>query len=236
MIKSLAPLFHDIKFQIRHGFYIAYLFVSLVYVGFLLVLPSDLRMYVLPLIIFTDPAVLGYFFISGIFFLERDQNILENIFITTYSIKSYLFNKLISLSFISFGSSVLIVILTLGFRFNWLIYSLGVFLTAIFFTLLGFILVVRTRNLNSYLLASFLYLLIFFVPLLGYFDIYHTLIFNLIPTQASLNLIRGAFSGVEMKIALLSTLYLMTGCIITYRFAYKSIENYVVLRIGGGNK
>ncbi|QNO13949.1 hypothetical protein HYG86_03775 [Alkalicella caledoniensis] len=106
MKKNGSSLLHDIKFQFRHGFYIAYLVASIVYVAILRLLPLEPRNFILPIILFTDPAVLGFFFISGIFFLERDQNILENLFVTPYSIKNYILNKVISLGLITYLSSV----------------------------------------------------------------------------------------------------------------------------------
>ena len=236
MRKQLAPLSHDIKFQLRHGFYIAYLAISIIYVAFLRVLPVDIRNFILPIIVFTDPAVLGCFFVAGIFFLERDQNILENLFVTPYSIRGYILNKVISLGLISYLSSVFIAVFSVGFSFNWILYTVAILLSATFFTLLGLILVVRARNLNLYIMYAGLFLLIFNLPLIQYLDLYHNSIFKLIPTTSSIYLIVSSFSTLNYYNIIAASLHLLLGCFLAYKGAHRSIENYVVLRIGGGNK
>lgn len=236
MIKSLKPFTHEVKFQFRHGFYIAYLLITVIYIAILRTLPMDVRTYILPLILFSDQGVVGFFFISGLFFLERDQNTLENLFVTPYSIRAYIINKVAALSLISYFSGLVIAIFTIGKDFSFVLFTTALILTSIFFTLLGFILVVRTKNLNYYMIFSGLFLLVFFLPLLGYLEIYDNITFTIIPTQAAIHLISSSITQINVTKIVLSVGFLIFGCLVAYKAAYKSVESFIVSKIGGGMK
>ncbi|WP_335871392.1 hypothetical protein [Bacillus sp. 2205SS5-2] len=98
----------DVKFQFRHGFYYAYGLVTIFYLTFLFLLPLPSEKMFAILIIFTDPSLLGFFFIGGTLLLEKGQGILNSIFISTVSVHHYLWSKLLSLTLLAYVSSILI--------------------------------------------------------------------------------------------------------------------------------
>ncbi|CDO04896.1 hypothetical protein BN988_03473 [Oceanobacillus picturae] len=103
-----AAFLYDIKIQFRHGLYAVYTLVSLFYIIALHQIPEQYREIAGIFITFSDPGVLGFFFIGGLVLLERNQNILDNLFITPYKVEEYIFSKALSLTVLSILTSYII--------------------------------------------------------------------------------------------------------------------------------
>ena len=74
-MKFFNALKNDIRFQIKYGFYFLYAFFSLIYMAVLWIMPSEYKNMTASLIILTDPAMLGIFFIGGIWLLEKREGL-----------------------------------------------------------------------------------------------------------------------------------------------------------------
>ena len=66
-----------------------------------------------------------------------------------------------------------------------------------FCTLFGFVAVSRYDSITEYLLPSGLYTLVLTLPLIHYFGLWEHWIWYLVPTQAPLLLMKGAFEPIE---------------------------------------
>ena len=75
--KSL--ILSDIRFQFRYGFYTIYLVFTLVYVGLLFALPNAWRTDAALIMIFTDPAAMGLFFMGAIVLFEKNERVLDSL-------------------------------------------------------------------------------------------------------------------------------------------------------------
>ncbi|HSR03547.1 MAG TPA: hypothetical protein VLM88_03070 [Proteiniclasticum sp.] len=69
----------DVVFQYKQGFYFIYLLISFVYLLILSQLPEAIAEIAITVIVFSDPSVLGLFFIGGILLLEKDQGVLQTL-------------------------------------------------------------------------------------------------------------------------------------------------------------
>ncbi|GAA0719624.1 hypothetical protein GCM10008905_07910 [Clostridium malenominatum] len=230
-MRILNSVLYDIKFQMRHGFYYAYIIVSLFYIGILRFIPYPYKTTLGTLIIFSDPSFLGALFIGGIFLLEREQNTLENIFITPLKVGEYIWSKVISLTIISLLSSSFITIITFKWNVNIFLFLTGVTLSSIFYTLLGFIIVVYSKNLNDYLLNSFI-TTIFVLPVLEYLEVYSSPIFYLLPGKGAIELMNGAFKSISSYNILYSIILLILWCAVAYIILVKIFNKKIILRIG----
>ncbi|KXS49143.1 fluoroquinolone transport system permease protein [Halanaerobium congolense] len=130
-MRIITVLKHDLRFQFRHKFYHVYLIISLIYIALLLNLPGDLRTFIAGIIIFPDPSMLGFTFISAIILLEKENNILESLFVTPLKLDEYIIAKLISLGLISLFSSLFIAIATIQSRVNYFLLISGIILAAL---------------------------------------------------------------------------------------------------------
>lgn len=226
----------DISFQFRHGFYYAYLFVSLVYIVLLRLIPWDIKPLVATLLVFSDPGIMGFFFVGGIVLLERGQNVLDNLFVTPVQVEEYLLAKAASLAFLAVSTSFAIVIFTFGAAFNPVPLFLGVALTSSISTLAGLTLAVKAASLNGYLFTSPLFLLPFSFPLIDYLGVLPSRLFYLLPGKASLVLIDAAFLGGHLPEMLLALGSLTAWTLAAYLWARGAFYQSIILKAGGRGK
>jgi len=70
-----ALLIGDIRFQFKYGFYFLYLIFTILYVGMLYALPAAWRERAAVLMIFTDPAAMGLYFMGAIVLFEKGERV-----------------------------------------------------------------------------------------------------------------------------------------------------------------
>lgn len=233
-MRFLSLLSQDIRFQIRHGFYHAYLIISFLYILLLYFIPNqEMKELISVIVIFTDPSSLGFFFIGGMILLEKDQQIFDPLFVTPVKVQAYIFSKLISLSLLATATSVLIKTVAFGFTYHFINMFIGVFLTSLFFSLIGINIAAKANSLNHFFLLAMIYTPIFSIPLLSTLQLYDHVAFYLIPMRASLLLIEGSFQSLNLAQYLYSISMLILSIIIAYKIAYKQFHQHIVIRIGG---
>ena len=91
----------DIRFQFRYGFYFIYLVFSLVYIGMLFAFPENWRQTAALLMIFTDPAAMGLFFMGAIVLFEKSERVLNSIAVSPVKPLEYVVSKLVSIGLIA---------------------------------------------------------------------------------------------------------------------------------------
>jgi fluoroquinolone transport system permease protein len=232
-MRLLGTLKFDILFQIKHGFYYLYAIICVVYILILLNLPPLLKNHILPEMLFFEPSLVGYSFVGGILLLEKDQNILENLFITPLRIDEYIISKVISLSLLGLLTGCVITLGGVGMQINFLALFMGLILTGILFTLLGISLACRVKNLNGYILVSFPVLTICMVPFLETFDLIRSPLFYILPSKACIILINGIFSPTGLFDFIYAVTYLLITIVLVYFLTRHWLDKYIVQRIGG---
>ena len=234
-MRTLSAVVYDIKFQIRHGFYYAYAFVSVLYIIFLRLMPADTRSYLSILILLTDPTVLGFFFIGGIVLLEKDQRIFSSLFVTPLKVGEYITAKLVSLTLLSLLSSAAIAFLSAPGSFDPLLLFMAIAPSSVFFTLAGIALAVRVKSINGYIIASPFFLTPFILPLFGFLKLFSFPIYVLLPGHGTLQLLAGAYNGISFADALYSIMLLLVWDILAYIWAGRWFKKYIIAGIGGGS-
>lgn len=232
-MRLTAAIAYDIKLQFRHGFYYAYLVISLFYMALLQLLPSSAREMANILLTFTDPSMLGFFFIGGLVLLEKGQDIHNTLFVTPYKPEEYIFSKTLSLTLLSALSSYMIHVSQFGFTTKPLLLMLGVVMTSIFFTLAGMGVAFRCRSLNGFFFLSTLVALVFVLPLSDYLQIWSTPLYHLLPTQASLLLLRSVFEPIPPLQWIYAILLLAGWSGLAFLWARYSFRKFIMLQMGG---
>ncbi|MCK5687379.1 hypothetical protein KAJ27_24810 [bacterium] len=223
---------YDVLFQIRHGFYAAYAIVAIVYIIVINSLPEQYRAAALTVAIFIDASILGFFFVGGIILMERSQKIVEALFVTPFRYAEYYCSKVLSLTVLASLVSVSMVLFVKGIPRHPLIFMSGVLLSSIFFVLLGILAATRAKSINGYFITSIFYVTVLMTPLLGYFRIFDSGVFYLLPSKASLLLFIGAFEGLETKDLVYSLLYLPFCSIPVAYLGDKWFRMYVMEHVG----
>ncbi|WP_150271835.1 ABC transporter permease [Paenibacillus tepidiphilus] len=181
----------DLRFQWKHGLYFVYFLVCMVYIGGLSIVPEAYLDNTLLLLTFSDPSALGLILAGGILLLERDQGVFENLFVTPVKTLEYILAKCFSLSCLSLTVAFAIHLSSTGWPVSLVQFVLAIVLTSSFFTLIGLAAAIRSRSINSFLLLSQLYSLIFILPVLDYLNLFTTSLFAVLPVQGTLMLLEG---------------------------------------------
>ncbi len=185
---------NDIRFQVKYGFYFLYTFFSAVYIVLLRMTPAEYKGIVGSLIVLTDPAMLGIFFIGGIWLLEKGEGLHRFWRISPLRPIEYVLGKSISLAALSTLSADLIVWLGMGRIYHVLYLSVGVFIGAVIFNLVGLIIATYARSVNHYMLIAILpSIFVSIPPLLTAFNFTHPVL-EVFPGTALWHLIVNAMN------------------------------------------
>ncbi len=163
-MRFLSALVGDARYQIKYGFYFLYAFISAVYAALLLICPVDYRRQAASVVILTDPAMLGAFFIGGIWLMEKGEGLHGCFEITPLRPAEYALSKAVSLALISTVAGLSIALAGLGAGVNYLTLAAGVFFGGMLFTLIGLLLASYARSVNHYMLIATLPLTALLMP------------------------------------------------------------------------
>lgn len=147
--RLVGALKTDVLFQYRSGFHMIYSVLSLIYIVVINQLPDKWAGYIAPFMIYSDPSVLGFFFIGGLVMLEKDQGTIDMLMVTPLRVREYLLSKVISLGLISIAAGYAIALFT-GQSFNPFLLALSIGVTSCFYTLIGFLTALSSRTVNGY--------------------------------------------------------------------------------------
>lgn len=152
-MKTLALIRGDIRFQYKYGFYLLYLLFSLLYIGLLFAFPVAWREKAAALMIFTDPAAMGLFFMGAIVLFEKNERVLDSLAVSPVKPWQYVASKLVSIGLISMLVSFAIG-LAAGLATHPLRLVAGVFLSSCLFSAIGLIVACGSKTLNQFMLLT----------------------------------------------------------------------------------
>ncbi len=198
----------DMRFQARYGFYLLYTFLTILYAAFIFALPVAAKEKAAPILIFSDPAAMGLFFMGAIVFLEKSQRVTAFMSITPVKACEYVASKVLSLSAISVV--VAVILATASGSRAVLPVAVGTLLGSAMFTLCGVIVATKIVSLNQFILATVPVEIIGFVP--AVFSLFLDLgpIWRFYPPVACMELISGkepAAVGIVLTVLLISVLF-----------------------------
>lgn len=227
-MRLLHAILADMRFQIKHGFYLVYVIITVMYLIILSFLPEDILSFALPLLVFSDPSVLGLFFIGGIILLEKGQGVLMVLVVTPLRSTEYILSKVISLSVISAAAALAITWFSYFPSVNWVLLILATMLTSGIFTLLGIMINAGCNTVNQYMLKTIPYMLFFTLPCFALIGFPYSWLFTIVPSVAALKLMLGVYHGIVWYEAAALVVYLCFVNYIFLRFAVRAFENKIV--------
>ncbi|MFD1179486.1 hypothetical protein ACFQ3W_24760 [Paenibacillus puldeungensis] len=166
-MRTKALLIGDVRFQYKYGFYFIYLVFTLIYISLLYALPDTWRDQAAVLMIFSDPAAMGLYFMGAIVLFEKSERVLNSIAISPVKPLEYVTAKLISLAIISTIVGWLIGVFG-GVVENPFFFLLGVFLGSCLFSAVGLMVAAGIGTLNQFIVATIPAELIINVPAIVY--------------------------------------------------------------------
>ncbi|MFV8753978.1 hypothetical protein ACNOYE_25825 [Nannocystaceae bacterium ST9] len=192
---------NDLRLQWRYGFWIAYALVALAYLILLGLFPAEwgVRELLLELVVFSDPSVLGFFFVGGLMLLERGEHTLQGCFASPLAISEWLLAKAASLTLLATLASFAIALPLIGAALRPGLLALAVIPTSVCFVLIGVAIGTRCSTVNRYLFGGALVTFPLMVPMLAVFGIADSPIFDLLPSGAALDLLAAALGRAEIS-------------------------------------
>ncbi|MCH1982438.1 ABC transporter permease [Ruminococcus sp. OA3] len=152
----------DMRFQFKYGFYFLYAILTVFYVAVLSAMPESWQEKVAPILIFSDPAAMGLFFMGAIILLEKSQRVSLAFAVMPVRAMEYVAAKVLSLSVISVA--VAAVLAAAADTVTRSVVLAGTAVSSVIFTLLGIIVSTKINSLNQFILWIMPVELISFLP------------------------------------------------------------------------
>jgi len=143
----------DVRFQFRYGIYFVYLLFSIFYIGLLFAFPKEWREKAAIVMIFTDPAAMGLFFMGAIVLFEKSERVLNSIAVSPVKAWEYVLSKLVSIGIVSTLVGLVIGI-SAGIVQKPLLFISGVFLCSCLFSAVALTIARGISTLNQFMLAT----------------------------------------------------------------------------------
>ncbi|HEL3033339.1 TPA: ABC transporter permease, partial [Clostridioides difficile] len=183
------------------------------------VFPTFMREKIAIIMIYSDPAAMGLFFMGAIVLLEKSQRVLNSLAVSPVKVSEYILSKVISLGVISSIVAMFIAI-TLNLD-NIIISTIGTFFSSIIFSLLGLILASKASSLNQFIVLSIPIEIICFIPPILNVLLDTKSYANLYPFNICISLISGDKNFIMINILILISIIIIIY-FITYYFICSS--------------
>ena len=164
-MRCLKLIKGDLRFIKKYGILFLYLFFTLLYLMLLSLFDGEIRKTVGVILIFTDPAAMGLFFMGAIILLEKSQRVHCSLAVAPIKISEYICAKVSSIALLS----TLVGLILGGYsKANIIDIGCAVFLSSTLFSFCGLIVATKSDSLNRFLLLTVPFELLLFLPAILY--------------------------------------------------------------------
>lgn len=225
----------ELTLQVRQKFLHAAVFSGLIWLAVLLPMPASLRPVAEPYVLVGDVSIIGFFFVAGTVFFEKQERTLGAVISTPLRFWEYLSAKLALLVSISLFVAVVVATMTRGLAYKVAPLVVGVVLGTLLMLLVGYTSSLPFASISDWFLAATVPLTVMTLPVLNYSGVWPNSLLYLIPTQGPLLLFGAAFEQLvlrpwQLAYAVLYPLLCVAGLSWAARAMF---DRYVVARTGG---
>jgi fluoroquinolone transport system permease protein len=194
MTRFASALRLELTLQSRQGFLYAAIFSGLIWLSVLLPMSRSLRPVAEPYMLMGDTCIIGFFFIAGTVFFEKQERTLGAVVSTPLRFWEYLAAKLTLLVLISLLVALVVPTVSHGFNYRPLPLVIAVVLGTLLMLLVGFISCLPFASISDWFLAATIPLAVMTVPpVLFYSGVWPSPLAYVIPTTGPLLLFGDAF-------------------------------------------
>jgi fluoroquinolone transport system permease protein len=222
----------DVQLQWRQGLFFAALFVALMWIVLFSQVNIVVARYLLPAMLYIDLSIFGFFFMAGLLYLEKGEDVLSALVVSPLRSWQYLLAKLATLTALGLGVSLVVVVVQRD-PVQWPVLIGALILNSLLFILASFVLAARYDAINEFLIPSIWLLGAAQIPLVDSFGIWSGWPLYLLPFQASLLLVRGAFEPLAAWQWVYALAYVGVCIIAGYLWALRVFDRFVVRGRGG---
>lgn len=236
MKRLTSALRLEVTLQVRQKFLHAAVFSGLIWLAVLLPMSPALRPIAEPYILLGDIAIIGFFFIGGSVFFEKQERTLGAVISTPLRFWEYLCVKLAVLLGVSVLLALIVVSAAHGFAYRPLPLLTGLVLGTLLMLLVGFITSLPFSSVSDWFMSATGPLAVMTgLPVLYFSGVWVSPVLYLIPTLGPLLLLGEAFDQVTLapwQVAY-AVLYPLAGLVVLFLVARALFGHYVVARSGG---
>ncbi|OSC37463.1 ABC transporter permease [Mycobacterium decipiens] len=198
MTRLASALRLELTLQTRQRFLHAAVFSGLIWLAVLLPMPAHLRPVAEPYVLAGDITIIGFFFVAGTVFFEKQERTLWAVIATPLRFGEYLAAKLAVLLAISLAVAVVVATIAHGFSYHPAPMILAVALGTLLMLLVGFISSLPFASISDWFLAATIPLAVMNLPVLYYSGLWPNPVLYLVPTQGPLLLLGAAFDQLSL--------------------------------------
>lgn len=199
MTRLASALRLELTLQFRQKFLHAAIFSGFIWLAVLVPIAPGLRPVIEPYVLLGDICVIGFFFVAGTVFFEKQERTLSAVVSTPLRFWEYLTAKLTLLVLISLFVALVVPTIANGFRYRPVFLAVGVVLGTLLMLLVGFISSLPFASISDWFLTATIPLAILTVPpVLHYSGVWPNPMLYVIPTQGPMLLLGAAFHQVTL--------------------------------------
>jgi fluoroquinolone transport system permease protein len=235
MTRLLTATRLELTLQYRQQFLHAGVFSGLIWLAVLLPMPHHLRPVAEPYVLAGDIAIIGFFFIGGSVFFDKQERTLGALLSTPLRFWEYLAAKLAVLSGISLLVALIVVTVAEGLAYRPVPLVLAVLLGTLLMLIVGFITSLPFASVTDWFLAATIPLAVMLVPpVIHYSGLWPHPVLYLFPMQGPMLLLGTAFDQVDLATwqLIYALLYPMLCLILLWRAADVLFHRYAMERAG----
>nr|WP_221220139.1 fluoroquinolone transporter permease [Mycolicibacterium sp. BK634] len=189
----------ELILQVRQRFLHAAVFSGLIWLAVLLPLSPGLRRVAEPYVLLGDTCIIGFFFVAGTVFFEKQERTLGALISTPLRFWEYLTAKVTPLVSISLFIAVVVPTISHGLGYQLFPLAMGTVLGTLLMLLVGFTTSLPFASISDWFLAATIPLAVLTVPPVLFFsDVWVNALVYLVPTQGALLLLGTAFDQVSL--------------------------------------
>ncbi len=236
MTRLSSALRLELTLQVRQRFLHAAVFSGLIWLAVLLPLSRDLRPVAEPYILLGDTCIIGFFFVAGTVFFEKQERTLSAVISTPLRFWEYLTAKLALLVAVSLFVALVVPTIAHGFGYRPIPLVAGVVLGTLLMLLVGFASSLPFASISDWFLVATIPLAVLTVPpVLLYSGVWPNPVLYVVPTQGPLLLLGAAFDQVALTPwqAVYAVAYPVLCIAGLFWVARAMFAHYVIARSGG---
>lgn len=236
LYKFLRLLKGDLFFLYKYGIFFVYAVFIAVYLVALHYIPAPTDNLVMKLLVFSDPAAMGLFFMGAVILLEKSQRVNCSIAVSPVTTNIYVISK--SLAFMTAGLAVGIIIALGSGYFLTVQGIIGIAGASILYSMAGLFIASKARSLNQFIILSLPVEIIISTPAFFYpFEKLTSPIWIIHPGIAAMRLLfnQGNVSASSNIVLILLCLTSLAFWNTVVFFLAKSAVNKLFKSLGGGS-
>lgn len=221
-------LITDIKLQWRQGFWTIYMILSFAFLLILFNIPIENRQKVSSLFILADTSMLGIIFVGALILFEKQQNVMQSLFVTPLKLRNYLLSKTLSLGLLIFTMSLFIYLPTSPPDTRIFSVIPIVIITSTMFTLMGLGISAKVKSINQYFILIIAASMLIVIPTSLFLILDNAKWLVVFPYIAAIDLLLNPIENLSAINLFADVILLIGWTFISYLFAYRQFEKSVL--------